>query len=323
MNVLLHPADQPLFRLVLRASGCDVELRVNDVPLLQESSGGAFHVDIPVNEWLYQGANQLTLRLIAPGGAFPPGATATLALEHRRLRGLHRQTVECGRLEAPCLANNSGHDAHDHSHHEHDHDHDHDHDDPDDPPTQPDAGPDEDDDMPLIALPGVAEDIHWKADEPAAPRGASVTLEASFHLPPPWPQCPWGQAAVQEGGAGAQYIMTRQTRALWEILNRRDTGACLQILAGRLAALAASYQLTSAECSRQLFLPDILPDPAWELQPFPAGPLHVEAAAQGRLLRASPVHDIWPLRLVHKGRGVEVSVDAWWMLSGGIWQIIR
>ncbi len=319
MSVLLHPADQPHFRIVLRASGCGVEVRLNDVPILHEASGNAFHVDIPVNEWLFQGPNEILLRLSATGGDFHAADAAVLSLEHRRLRSLHRTSVNCGTIEArpdTFPRHHQGHtpgpEGHSHPHGGQDED------------AHTHEPPDEDEDIPLLALPGVAEDIHWNAADPVRhPEPPVMEVRATFHLPPPWPQPPWKQALEQDGGAGCQYIMTRQMRALWDILDRRDAASCCLMFAQRTAALTAAYQLTEAESLRQLFLPDILPDPAWELQPFPGGSLPVETAASGRLLRAASQEGMYPIAMVHKGMGVEIAVDAWWMLSGGIWQIIR
>ncbi len=312
MSHLLHLADRPLFRLALRASGGSVTIHLNDVPVLHESTGPAFHADLPINEWLFQGTNTLTVRYQAHEAGFQPHHRATLQLDYRRLRAAHRSTATCGTLilDHSALPLFEIPEAYRHLY----------------PPTTPAAEKEiEEDDFPLIALPGVPDDIHWQATEPRYHQATqTLTVGATFHLPPPWPQCPWRQATPQDTGAGGVYIIGRQTRTLWEILHRRDLAAYRQLMQPRSHALMAAYQLTEDELTRLLFIPTILADPAWELAPFPTAPLTVETAAGHRLLRATaPTGQPPPLALIHRARGVEALLEPWWMLADGVWQITR
>lgn len=76
-----------LLLLRLRTQGCAAELRLNDIPLLAAGPGRT--LNLPVNEYLFEGRNRMTLLIEPPApGALPPprladgdsGASARLLL---------------------------------------------------------------------------------------------------------------------------------------------------------------------------------------------------------------------------------------------------
>ncbi|HEX2747539.1 MAG TPA: hypothetical protein VHM91_06050, partial [Verrucomicrobiales bacterium] len=79
-KLLLHPSDQPVFRLLVDVRGCVCEVRINDVPVWANAGGIASRATLSVNEWLFAGENEISLHLTgAPGTEAEPGTESILA----------------------------------------------------------------------------------------------------------------------------------------------------------------------------------------------------------------------------------------------------
>lgn len=61
-----EPPNRPLYTLATDAAGCLFDVRINDCPVLSDSEGNAVTTNMPINQWLRNGANVLTLALERP-----------------------------------------------------------------------------------------------------------------------------------------------------------------------------------------------------------------------------------------------------------------
>jgi hypothetical protein len=93
---------QPNYSLEVNLEGCTYDVRVNDGPVYENTRGFPVVSQFPVNRWLRNGQNELSLRLLpVPGTASIDDAKCTLIV-YKRERGAERATrSEVARLEYP------------------------------------------------------------------------------------------------------------------------------------------------------------------------------------------------------------------------------
>lgn len=311
MLLLLHPSDQPVFRLRGSAAQCRLELRLNDVPLHQEEAGRAHHFDFAVNEWLFQGGNRIEVRLSPPGVAaeFPAGAFLEMAVLHKPAHEGQHSVREVGKMSwrpEPSAKTPGTHS-----------------------PQMPDTetllgaaqpAPPVDDEPSLLALPGQAEELSW-AVEPAVhlPEGM-VSISSQLPLPPPWSACPWQRGPVLMAHDDNRQTVHVCLRTLHAAL-RAD--AWRPLLEVRRAAIQAAYHLPEHEVDEALGFPPLLRQPGWQLEPLPAEMPQLEIAGKGRLARMiDPATGMSPLVFKNQAQGILAEVQAWWMFSGK-WLLVR
>jgi hypothetical protein len=306
MQVLLHPSDQPVFRLGVRVAQCRFELRVNDVPVFQDVSGEALNFELPVNEWLFQGHNtiQVVMKPVQEGSGFGSAATVEVLLLHKCSGDAARNTMEIGALR--WKPEPMAHSDHDHEHA----------DEAEDEFVLPD---DDDDGAPLLALPGKAEELSWRVQSPLALKNAAVRIHSSLNLPPPWQPCPWGRLNPLAANNGTLVAITHCVQTFWRGLRH---GGFEPFLPHRRTALQASYYLREAAVEEALLFPQLLKAPGWELQPLNDKGLVLELAAGSRLARVVDEKGDSPLWLLNEADGAAAFIDCWWMFQGE-WRMVR
>lgn len=306
MEVLLHPSDQPVFRLSLRSSQCILEVRVNDVPVFGDVSGSALSLDLPVNEWLFQGGNEIRV-LISPledGAPFGEQARLELVLIHKFARDAARNATEIGVLRwqpkrEPVHTHGPGHDA---GH------------------AEATTLDEHDEDAPLLALPGQPEELAWRIGEPEILANKSVRIATRLLLPPPWTACPWTRSQPLAGDAS---ILAAVQGLLRVFHQRLKGGGYDDFLKWRRAAIEGAYYLNSTDSDAALGFPSLLRHKDWRLEALPEKGVRTEVAGYGRLVRIlNEATGESPLVLVNQEAGVSVVVDAWWMFDGE-WKLIR
>ncbi len=299
MQVLLHPSDQPVFRLAIHTAGCRLELRINDVPVFRDSSGVSLTVDLPVNEWLFQGSNdiQVLMSPLETGAAFAEHAQVEITLRHKFARDAVRNMIDIGKLRWRPEPEQA------HAHHQ------------EEATLQPD-----DEDATLLALPGQAEELTWRHGQPQTMTDKSVRICTSLLLPPPWPACPWQRSQPLQEDARTLFAVQGLVRAFHQ---RLQHGGYEDFLKLRRSALEIAYYLQPAEADEALGFPVLLRLREWSLQQLPEKGLKVEVAGAGRLVRLLNEQSCEsPLLLVNETAGVAALLDAWWMFNGE-WQMIR
>lgn len=308
MQVLLHPSDQPVFSLAVRAAQCMVEIRLRDVPVFCDVTGSALSLHLPVNEWLFQGANDIQV-LVSPledGAGFGSQASLEVVLQHKFARDVQRNLVVIGTLNwKPDPPLPPGHEGH--------------------ADLQEDSAAQEaeedDDDAPLLALPGQAEELTWRIGSPQKLRNKSVRIPSTLMLPPPWPVCPWARSQMLPDDQRTHFALHGLLRAFHE---RMQQGGQEDFIKLRRAALESAYYLQSAaEADDALGFTRLLGQKDWILQPLPVKGLKLELASQGRLARLlDEATAESPLVLVNEQEGLAAVVDAWWMFNGE-WILVR
>jgi hypothetical protein len=308
MQVLLHPIDQPVFRIRGNATQCRVELRINDVPVHRETSGQAHDFDLAINEWFFQGENRIDVHLspLEKDAPMSQGAFFELRLLHRISREVVRGTVELGefvwRPEPPLTAGHS-HSAHQaeaaSASHEWQDEH--------------------DDSAPLLALPCQPEEVRWRVVPPVV-SSEGVKIAVTVTLPPPWPVCPWARLASLGTQAGVGHAVSNLLRSLHHTLR---LGGWREMMKRRTASIQAAYYLGGDEVDEALGFPSLLNNPSWSLAPLPESRLILEDGGNGRLVHLlDPTTGSSPLMLVNQTSRVSAILDAWWMFDKE-WVIIR
>lgn len=306
MQVLLHTSDQPIFRLCVRSAQCMVEIRLSDVPIFCDVSGNSLSLELPVNEWLFQGANDLKVLLspLEEGVAFGRDAGIEIALQYKFARDAARNCVDIGTLtwkpEPELPHAQHGGDA----------------------PEVDDVAllNETDEDAPLLALPGQAEELTWRISPPQKLRNKSVRLGSTLLLPPPWPVCPWSRGQTLPGDSRTHFAIQGAVRAYHQ---RLQHGGHEDFLKLRRAALESCYYLQPADVDEALGFPSLLRMKEWRLLPLPEKGLKLEVAGRGRLVRLlDEATAESPIVLVNETDGVAAVLDAWWMFNGE-WLLIR
>ena len=300
MQLQLHPFDRPIFRLCGSAAQCHVEIRINDVPVLRDTSGLAHDFDIAINEWLFQGINRIDFHLSAgkPDSPFPARASFGIKLRHKTARDTARNVTDIGELAwKPDPAPAHAHAA-----------------------PSPTASSFEDPEVPLLALPGQTEDLQWTCRPPQERPDKSVLISSAMALPPPWPVCPWLRSSVLNTQAGTQRVVTEMLRTLHRTLK---IGGWEELFKTRRTALQAAYYLGGDEVDEALGFPPLLIQQEWQIQPFSEGPLMLELAGHGKIARVlDPATGETPLRFLNESARLSASIDAWWM-SANEWLMVR
>lgn len=309
MQVLLHPSDHPVFRLRGAVAHCGVEVRVNDVPVHQDTTGHAHDFDIAINEWLFQGVNTIDVRLgpLEKDAPMSQDAALELRLIHKVAREAVRNAAEVGQLtwrpEPPPLP---GHASHLHGSED----------------LAPTTVPQEESEefSPLLALPGQLEELHWSEGAVTKLPEHRVVVSATLPLPPPWPVCPWSGGALLGSQAGVQHAVHNMLRSLHQMLR---LGGWRELMKRRTAAVQAAYHLGADEVDDALGFPPLLDKPGWNLQALPESGLLLETAGQGRLVRLvdSATGDS-PLILVNEAAELSATIQSWWMFDRE-WSVVR
>jgi hypothetical protein len=288
----LHPTDQPLFSLAVRAAGGAFTLRVNDVPVFAEAAGASLNFVMPVNEWLFQGENRVELEvdsLVEEAGALE------VTLEYRRLRQPLRLAISLGTLvysasEKPEKV----------------------------PPPAPEAR------EITLAQPGHPTELEWEAVPTFRRPGGTVVAGGVFQLPAPWPVCPWKEGAELHAEDNLQPAIFQLTQSFHDLLSRRDHTAMLRLAGVRCRGLEQAYSLFGQGLEEALLYPVLLRQPGWRAVPLPAAAsLRLEIAGNRRLVRlVTAGTGESPLRLENEAEDLEAVISAWWGFTTG-WVLMR
>ena len=335
-KLLLHPSDQPVFRLLVDVRGCACEVRLNDVPVWSNTGGLAARAVLSVNEWLFSGENDLTLHLTAPPGAevepgtpaiLPEAAAVSATLLYKRSRApwlamqelfpfsyRHRDdfkdvgifnTEPPPRPDEPAAAEAEETPAE---------------------PT-PSAAPA----APAPALPNI---IHpgEMASLPIAPipcdwmeGGAGIRLGLTITLPTAWPLCPWARALDLTAMPGLDYTVGRLVRSVSDSLQRRDWPGLRRLFADRRAALQAAYYLNEAATEEALVFPALLKAPETQVVPVDnTQSVRAQICGAGRLIRAVMGENNAPAIILQcPTLGCEAGLETLWLNTGQEWRLAR
>jgi hypothetical protein len=296
-KLLLHPSDQPVFRLLVDVRSCVCEVRINDVPVWSNAGGAASRATLSVNEWLFAGENEITLQLSGPPGMeakpntpsiLPNTAAAQCTLLFKRNRApwlsmqeifpwsyTHREDFKNAGIFDP-------HAGHVHPPREHE---------TPESPEEPAEGvapepPPAAATPPLLhpgqtsTLPLVPSAIDW------IPGGMGVKGGFTITLPPVWPACSWLRALDLTSMQGLDYTVSRLTRSTCDSLQRRDWAGLRRLFADRRAALQTAYYLNEAACDEALGFPELLKAPETKVIAPDAQAVKGIVCGHGKHLRA-------------------------------------
>jgi hypothetical protein len=338
-KLLLHPADQPVFRLLVEARACRCELRINDVPVWSNAGGFASRAMLSVNEWLFAGENEISLRLTSPPGAdaapgtpavLPESAAAACTLLYKRNRApwlamqellpwsySHRddfRNVGIFNPEPPPGTENH----------------------PESAEAVPAGGASDTATAPpaaapsapappvvihpgeLTAMPVTPVPVDW------LPGGGGVAGGFTFILPSVWPACPWERALDLTAMQGLDYTASRLVRSLCDSLQRRDWAGLRRLFADRRAALQTAYYLNEAGCDEALAFPELLkPQETKVVMPDPQSVKGVVCGG-GKLIRAVAGEQSEPaVSLLCPTLGCRADIETFWLNTGHEWRLAR
>jgi hypothetical protein len=321
-KLLLHPSDQPVFRLLVDVRACSCEVRINDVPVWSNREGMAARATLAVNEWLFSGDNEITFHLMTPPGvdgepgtvAVTPAATtitATLLYKKNRAPWLAMQEVHAWSYrhgedfqtfqqdqQAQQFAVQPEPSVEE------------------EPPAAPET--------PALLHPGQTTAL---TPEPVKldwlPGGTGLRGGFKLTLPPVWPACPWARALDLSAMPGLDYTVSRLTRSITDSLQRRDWAALRRLFADRRAALQAAYYLNDAAADESLTFPALLQDQTAKVHTPDAQQIRAQLCANGKLIRAVSETGAPAITILSPAHGVAAELETLWMNTGQEWRLAR
>ena len=301
MKVFLHPSDQPLFALHLRSAGVAMVLSINGVPVFADASGKGLNLSMPVNEWLFQGTNniEVTILPLPDTEGFQKGAVLKLAMCHKLSGASEREWVEIGAANWEFKEQLfEGHQHH---------------------VAAAEEDSFDEDEAVLLAMVGQPDDVSWLTKVVEVPEENRAVIEASMTLPPPWFPCPWAGSQTLPPTEQTRFAVLGLTRNLHGALKSGNLGEILQC---RREHLSRAYYLDSEKTEKALTFPQLVGDPNWVVRDLPEDGLILELAGGARLARVLNKSDgDSPLVLVNESLGACVSLDVWWRFQGG-WRLL-
>lgn len=320
-KLLLHPSDQPVFRLLVDVRECVGDVRINDVPVWSNRDGMASRAMLAVNEWLFAGDNEITLNLITPPGVdaepgtakvLPAAAAVSATLLYKKNRApwlamqeLHGWSYRHGEEIQTFLQDQQA--------------------------------------QQFAILPEPAAEEEMPAPSPPVllhpAQSSSLTLEPvkldwlpggtglhggfKFTLPTVWPACPWARALDLSAMPGLDYTVSRLTRSIADSLQRRDWGALRRLFADRRAALQAAYYLNDAAADEILAFPALLQDQAAKVVSVEAAKIRAVLCGGGRLIRAVSEDGAPAITIFSAAHGCAAELETLWMNNGQEWRLAR
>jgi len=321
-KLLLHPSDQPVFRLLVDVRACVCEVRLHDVPVWSNRDGIAARATLAVNEWIFSGDNEITLHLTTPPGVdgepgtaavLPAAATVSATLLYKKNR-------------APWLAMQEVH-AWGYRHREDFQTFQQDQaaqqfviqPEPVEEPEAP-AAPE----PPALLHPGQTSAL---TPEPIKldwlPGGTGLRGGFKFTLPPVWPQCPWARALDLSAMPGLDYTVSRLTRSITDSLQRRDWAVLRRLFADRRAALQAAYYLNDPAADESLTFPALLQDQTAKVFAPDAPQIRAQLCAGGKLIRTVDEAGAPAITILSPAHGVAAEMETLWMNNGQEWRLAR
>ncbi len=327
-KLLLHPSDQPVFRLLVDVRGCVCELRLNDVPVWSNAGGLAARAVLSVNEWLFSGENDFTLHLTAPPGTEVEPGTPSILPD----TAVVSATLLYKRSRAPWLAMQELYPV--------TYRHDEDfknagifnphpdipvHVEP--PPAVEESAPDPapDPSAPVIIHPGEMAALpitpipcDWNETR------TGIRIGLTVKLPTAWPLCPWVRALDLTAMPGLDYTVSRLVRSLSDALQRRDWPGLRRLFADRRAALQTAYYLNEAAADEALVFPALLKAPETKVATVDPQSIRGQICGGGRLLRAVTGDRNSPaITLQCPTLGCQADIETLWLNTGQEWRLAR
>ena len=67
--------NRPFYTAAIHVSGCCYRVSINDCPILESNEADQCTVEIPINQWVHSGVNELNVALHSPEAAHIPGVS--------------------------------------------------------------------------------------------------------------------------------------------------------------------------------------------------------------------------------------------------------
>ena len=322
-KLLLHPSDQPVFRLLVDVRACLCEVRIGDVPVWTNREGLASRATLAINEWLFAGDNDITLHLSAPPGVdaepgtsavLPAAAAVSASLLYKKNRApwlamqeLHGWSYRHGDdfkvFESDQMAQQFALLPE---------------------PAAEDETPAAAPAPPPLLHPGESSNLtpaEIKLDW--LPGGTGLRGGFALAMPAVWPACPWARALDLSTMPGLDYTVGRMTRSVTDSLQRRDYAMLRRLFADRRAALQAAYYLNDAAADEALAFPALLQDQAAKVVSPDPQKIRAALCANGRLIRAVSESGAPAVTIISPAQGCQAELETLWMNNGQEWRLAR
>lgn len=272
---------EPPHRYLLHVDcqGADVEVRLNDIPILERTRGHPLTCNLPANLHLFEGENVLQARFSPPAGlpAIPQTAEIRLTLRRREkdqpeeaLKDITTLYYKPADMPPPAPKEAAKHGE----------------DEPleDNPPTKASSPAGSLDATTLDASPGgtikIGDPTHsWDSEK------LEGTAERTIELPAGLPAASWRDADELKPDDETFMALYGEYQRLWKLLDTRDTEAVISFFRPKIDAIAAAYGYTEAEAIDAIKVVNMMRDDSIQLQPLWNRDLDIEIFGNGRLAR--------------------------------------
>ncbi len=294
---VLHFAEQPMLRLSLQNSRCSFTLSINEVPIFRNLKGAAGFLEMPINEWVFQGANEVSvvLRNCEEEGPLHPQSRFHLTLHHKKKGAALKSRQELGKLSFRYAEDGQY-------------------------LTEPaKEGIPEPEPPPTIEETTPAEAPIWTAhDLNPGSHTHEVTLRANLSVPNSWPAMPWRDTLPLPAQTAATYALRTLTANLQNMLQRRDYASVEKILELKTKHTEHAYHLRNPQLLDLTGLRERLTSPKAVLTPLPEE-LDVQFGSNGRIAQLLCAQTQRPaLRLTEAGQP-DCHLSIWWALRQVGW----
>ena len=240
---------EPYYTLAFTAGGCPWDIRVNDGPVLSDGEGrGTVSTEIPINRWLADGPNEISMRL-KPGAGLPRGEVR-LELFVREHALPKESKTSLFRLETKTPL-------------------------PDVPQAEEPGSPDGGESGQEAALPITLQ-----------PESGGILLgrhEFTASMPaPPWSWMAQSPAPLSEADRTA---LAAEVRKFWEVLKSEDPKALLEALSARSSELQRAFYTSAEDFERELLghFTFLWEEDDWQLKKLDLSDLDFRSFGGGRL----------------------------------------
>ena len=269
--------------LCVDCQGTDVEVRLNDIPILDPTRGHPLIADIPANLFLVKGKNLLQARFSPPPGL--PGLTGSAAIRLTLKRKGKNEPDEALKEVTTLLFEPL-----------------------ETPPPSPireieDNGPADGEDAEDLPSPtdksSPAQNLDADSLEPVPdgsikigepthawdPEALTGTAERTIELQLPFGDAPCLKADVLNPDDETFMALYDAHKHLWQLLHSRDTDAVIELFRPKINAIAAAYGYTEAEAIDAIKVVNMMRDDSIKLQPLWNRDLDIEIFGNGHLAR--------------------------------------
>ncbi len=297
------PDQQPFFTVRIDISGCRFTVSLNDVPLFENPRGFPLTVELPVNQYMISGANELSFALkpADESGRFDEGVRAMITLKSRR-NGAPRDTAVAVTGIVFSMADAKGRPGRGLGE------------------SPPSGKLDSTRQFSPSPLGDVTVEEVVAAGSPAA---GDIKVSRKVTLTVPFPPWVWLSSQTITINSASQAELLAAYQAFWKVLSARDATTAMARCETKLREIGAAFYLNAQEARDYIQIDTLLNDDDVQLYKFVSEGVKMQLAGNNRLARLVSRKGQSPIVFVEKDHSAGHYVELWFCRTAKEWLIVR